>query len=144
MASLNFFSFPGESLRTSQTSISSKTTHYYEDVFGELLDELQDSSERYETVGKFKDYPKNFTSATSIDTDAPPAIPPRRTSIRKTTHPRILPRNRNASNSSLLSTATEMPRNMFDLPEEPKESPSPFSSHNGSMSSATSKVNILE
>ena len=123
-----------ESLRLSQQSNSSKNPHYYEDVFGELLDELKDSSDRYETLGGFNDYPKNFASATNINSD-PPDIPPRRTSIRKTSHPRVLPKHRKPTNTSLIPL--DMPQNVFDLPEEPIEV---TSSHNSS-SVSVNKVN---
>lgn len=113
--------------RESEHSLASHSSHFYEEVFSELIDGLKTSddtltptattsgdSNSYERISMYN----KQTSELAAGLDAP-FVPPRRSSIRDESRPlkRPIPAKRPVGRAR----SPEVFKEMFNLPEDPKE-----------------------
>ncbi|XP_057315067.1 pleckstrin homology domain-containing family H member 2-like [Hydractinia symbiolongicarpus] len=110
-----------ESKRASDFSFGSHASHYYEEVFGELLDDLKEQQASYESISSYLIKKQGSGSSTSSGAHAkpktePPVIPPRRASIREES--RFLNSSKSKPTTSFRPSSPSFLKQMFDLKEE--------------------------
>lgn len=113
--------YSDKSRRESEHSVATHSSHFYEEVFSELMDGLKTTTADESDSSGANSYERiSFYSRSSklAGLDAP-FVPPRRSSIRDESHPlkRPIPAKRPIARTK----SPEVFREMFNLPEDPKE-----------------------
>jgi len=105
-----------KSRRASELS-HTHSSHFYEEVFSELIDGLKKNNNEPETDRTYARISVTLSEAEHLSGLDIPFVPPRRSSIRDDSRPikRPVPAKRPAQRSQ----SPEVLREMFDLPEEP-------------------------